>query len=156
MRLEQAFTVAAPAERVWSFLMDVPAMAGCIPGASDVRPIDDSTFEATVTTRIGPIAARFGCRIAVLDLDPAARTGAVEVSGRDNRIGGAVKARMAMSMAEQGGETTVRIVSDVEIMGKIGQYGHGMIGKRANAMLDSFVACARARLDERGDAGGGV
>jgi carbon monoxide dehydrogenase subunit G len=146
MRLEQTFTVAAPVERVWDFLMDVPAMAACIPGASDVRPVDDTAFAATVKTKIGPIAASFGCTIAVLELDEARRTGAVEVSGRDSRIGGAVKARMAMAMAEEGGETTVRIVSEVEVLGKIGQYGHGMIGKRANAMLDEFVACARARL----------
>ncbi len=147
MRLEQTFAVAAPVERVWAFLMDVPAMAVCIPGASEVRQVDDTTYDATVKTRIGPITASFGCKIAVLDLDEDRRTGSVEVSGRDTRIGGGVKARMAMTMAADGGETTVRIVSDVEVLGKIGQYGHGMIGKRANAMLDEFVACARARLE---------
>ena len=147
MRIEQSFTVAAPAERVWSFLMDVPAMATCIPGASDVRQVDDTAFDATVTTKIGPITARFGCKIAVLALDEAGRTGTVEVSGRDTRIGGAVKAKMSMTMAEDGDSTTVRIASDVEVLGKIGQYGHGMISKRANAMLDEFVACARARLE---------
>lgn len=147
MRMEQAFTVSVPVERVWSFLMDVPEMAACIPGASNVRQIDDANFDATVMTKIGPITASFGCRITVLDLDEVGRTGAVEVAGRDSRIGGAVKARMTMTMTEGGGDTTVRIVSDVEILGKIGQYGHGMISKRANSMLDEFVACARARLE---------
>ena len=146
MRIDQEFVVPAPVDRVWSFLMDVPAMAGCIPGAADVEQVDDTTFNATVKTRIGPIAASFGCKIAVLELDEAARTGTVEVSGRDPRIGGAVKARMTMTMTEDGGATTVRIASDVDVLGKIGQYGHGMITKRANAMLDEFAACARERL----------
>jgi carbon monoxide dehydrogenase subunit G len=53
---------------------------------------------------------------------------------------------MAMAMAEEAGETVVRITSDVEVLGKIGQYGHGMIAKRAAAMLDEFAACVRARL----------
>ena len=146
MRIEQELVVPAPADRVWAFLMDVPAMAGCIPGAADVQRVDDTTFNATVKTKIGPISASFGCKIVVLELDEAVRTGTVEVSGRDPKIGGAVKARMTMTMTEDGGATTVRIASDVDVLGRIGQYGHGMIAKRANAMLDEFAACARERL----------
>lgn len=146
MRIEQDLVVPAPADRVWTFLMDVPAMAGCIPGASDVQEVDDTTFNATVKTKIGPVSASFGCKIVVLELDEAARTGTVEVNGRDTRIGGAVKARMTMTMTEDGEATTVRIASDVDVLGRIGQYGHGMITKRANAMLDEFAACVRARV----------
>ena len=146
MRIEQDLVVPAPADRVWAFLMDVPAMAGCIPGASDVQGVDDTTFNATVKTKIGPVSASFSCKIVVLELNEMARTGTVEVSGRDTRIGGAVKARMTMTMTEDGEATTVRIASDVDVLGRIGQYGHGMITKRANAMLDEFAACVRARL----------
>ena len=64
MRLDQEFTVAAPADRVWTFLMDVPRLATCIPGASDVRQIEDRSYDATgvKTKMIGPIAASFGCK----------------------------------------------------------------------------------------------
>lgn len=146
MRLDQEFVVPAPADRVWAFLMDIPAMASCIPGASDVRQLDDRTYEATVKTKIGPISASFGCKITIVELDDATHTGIVEVSGKDAKIGGGVKARMVMTLHETGDETTVRIGSDVDILGKIGQYGHGMIGKRAAAMLDDFSACLRANL----------
>lgn len=148
MRIEQEFAVAAPAERVWAFLLDVPTLAQCIPGASDVAAVDEASFTATVTSKIGPITARFGCTIAVLALDPAARTGTVEISGRDAKIGGGITARVTMALTETAGQTTVRLVSDVDILGKIGQYGHGMVSKRANAMLDDFAACTRARLTE--------
>lgn len=146
MRLEQEFTVAAPVDRVWAFLMNVPEMAMCIPGASDVQQLDDKTFAARVTTKIGPITANFGCKITIVDLDNAAHAGVVEVSGKDAKIGGGVKARMAMTLHGEGDETTVRVGSDVDILGKIGQYGHGMIGKRATAMLDDFATCVRTHL----------
>ena len=147
MRFEHEFSVDASAERVWSFLMDVPQMAGCIPGASDVTAIDDSTYDATVTAKIGPISAKFGCRIAILNLDNVAHTGSVEVSGKDTKLGGGVKAKMEMSLnGDEAGPTTVRILSDVDIMGKIGQYGHGMITKRADAMLVDFANCARSKI----------
>jgi carbon monoxide dehydrogenase subunit G len=126
--------------------MDVPSMAACIPGASDVRRIDETTYDATVAARIGPISARFGCRIVVQALDETARAGTVEVSGKDVKLGGGVKARMEMALREADGVTTVAVVSDVDVLGRIGQYGHGMIGKRADAMLADFAACARARL----------
>lgn len=146
MKLNHSFTVDAPRECVWAFLMDVPSMAACIPGASEVQQVGDDTYDATVSAKIGPVSARFGCRISVLNLDEAAGTGTVEVSGKDTKLGGGVSARMQMGMTEDAGVTTVTIDSDVDIMGKIGQYGHGMISKRADAMLADFAACARGRL----------
>ena len=147
MRFEHQFSVDAPAERVWQFLMDVPQMAGCIPGATEIKQLDEKNYEANVTAKIGPITAKFGCRIAILDLDPAARTASVELTGKDARLGGGVKGKMTMSIAESAPEQSlVRIVSEVDVLGKIGQYGHGMLSKRADAMLDDFAACVRAKL----------
>src|SRR4051812_43637874 len=40
MRFEHHIEFKAPGDRVWAFLMDVPQMAACIPGASDVKEID--------------------------------------------------------------------------------------------------------------------
>lgn len=146
MKLEHSFTVEAPIERVWDFLMDIPSMSTCIPGSSGVVKVDETTYDATVTAKIGPISARFGCQISILETDAETHTSAVEVSGKDTKLGGAVKAKMQMALSEANGETTVTIVSDVDIMGRIGQYGHGMISKRADAMLADFAACARARV----------
>ena len=147
MRFEHEFSVDAPVERVWEFLMNVPEMASCIPGTSEIKQIDEKNFDATVAAKIGPITAKFGCRIVILELDPISHTAAVEMSGKDNRLGGGVKGKMAMTLAAiDPANTRVRIVSDVDILGKIGQYGHGMISKRADAMLTDFAGCARAKL----------
>lgn len=151
MRLEQELRLAAPADEVWAYLMDVPRMAQCIPGVSRIVVVDDTTYTATVGARIGPIAANFDCTIAMLQLDEVARSGTIEVSGQDRKIGGGVKSRMTMTLQGNGGQTVVRIVSDVDVLGKIGHYGHGIFEKRANAMLTEFAACARSVLEAGGE-----
>lgn len=147
MRFEHEFSVNAPIDRVWDFLMNIPAMASCIPGTSDVNRIDDTHYDATVAAKIGPITAKFGCRITIVALDPGAHSASVEMAGKDAKLGGGINGKMTMTLAAiDAGNTRVRIVSDVDILGKIGQYGHGMISKRADAMLTDFAAAARAKL----------
>lgn len=149
MKLEHTFTVDAPISSVWNFLMDVPRMANCIPGASDVTRIDDSTWDAMVSAKIGPISARFGCRIGIIAVDEEAHRGTVEVSGKDLKLGGSVKGTMLMTLEEEAGGTRIDISSDIDVMGRIGQYGHGMLSKRADGMLADFADCARSHIAEQ-------
>ncbi|HET9661268.1 MAG TPA: SRPBCC family protein [Thermomicrobiales bacterium] len=149
MKFEHSFTVNATVADTWDFLMNIPEMAGCIPGASDIAQVDDTTYDANVKAKIGPIGAKFACRVAIVALDPAARTGLVELTGKDSKLGSSVKAKMNMSMTEDDGGTTVTVVTDADVLGKIGQYGHGMIGKRADSMFADFTSCVKTQLEQR-------
>jgi carbon monoxide dehydrogenase subunit G len=145
VRIEQQLTVAAPAERVWAFLMDVPAMALCLPGVSQVEQVAPDRYTARVTQRVGPIAASFDCQIAVVSLDEAAYAATSRVTGRDGKIGAGVKAVMSMKLEPQGDSVLLTLVADVDVSGKIAQYGHGIIKQRAGAMLDDFGRCVNER-----------
>lgn len=146
MQFTHQFSVNAEAAAVWDFLCDVPRMATCIPGASNVREAGPGAYDADVAAKIGPVTARFACRVTVIDLNDDERTGVVELSGKDTKLGGGVKASMQMRL-ESTMPTDVIITSDVDVLGKIGQYGHGMISRRADAMLDDFAACVQAKLE---------
>jgi carbon monoxide dehydrogenase subunit G len=145
MQFTHQFSVDAPAEAVWGFLCDVPQMAPCIPGASNVREASLNAFDADVTAKIGPVTARFACRVTIVNLNDDERTGVVELSGKDSKLGGSVRATMQMRL-ESSNPTDVIITSDVDVLGKIGQYGHGMISRRADAMLEDFARCVQAEL----------
>ncbi len=54
---------------------------------------------------------------------------------------------MNMAMTESDGKTTVSVVTDADILGKIGQYGHGMISKRADSMFADFTSCVKTQLE---------
>lgn len=146
MQFTHQFSVNAPAEVVWDFLCDVPRMAACIPGASNVREAAPNAYDADVSAKIGPVTARFACRVTIINLNDAERTGVVELNGKDTKLGGGVKASMQMRL-ESSMPTDVIITSDVDVLGKIGQYGHGMLSRRADAMLDDFATCVKAKLE---------
>jgi carbon monoxide dehydrogenase subunit G len=146
MQFTHQFSVNAETEAVWDFLCDVPRMAACIPGASNVRETAPNAYDADVSAKIGPVTARFACRATIINLNDAERTVVVELNGKDTRLGGGVKASMQMRL-ESTMPTGVIITSDVDVLGKIGQYGHGMISRRADAMLDDFASCVQAKLE---------
>lgn len=145
MQFTHQFSVDAPIEAVWAFLCNVPAMAPCIPGASNVRETGPGAYDADVSAKIGPVSARFACQVTIVNLNDAEYRGVVELSGKDAKLGGGVKATMQMALNSTL-PTEVVITSDVDVLGKIGQYGHGMISRRADAMLDDFAECVRAKL----------
>ncbi|MBI2320378.1 MAG: carbon monoxide dehydrogenase, partial [Betaproteobacteria bacterium] len=39
MKFEHNAMIDAPVEKVWSFLMDIPAVAKCAPGMQSVEPL---------------------------------------------------------------------------------------------------------------------
>jgi carbon monoxide dehydrogenase subunit G len=149
MKFEHSFTVNATPTETWDFLMNIPKMAGCIPGASDISQIDENTYDANVKAKIGPIGAKFACRVAIVELDAEARHGMVELTGKDSKLGSSVKAKMNMTMTQVDGGTTVTVVTGADVLGKIGQYGHGMISKRADSMFADFTNCVKTQLGQR-------
>lgn len=146
MRIEQSLTVQAPAERVWAFLTDIPAMSECIPGVEKVEQVDDQNVKARIKTRVGPISVTFDCHVSILSLDEETYTGSAEVVGRDTRLGAGVRAVLEMSLVQDGENTTLNFVTETDLSGKIAQYGHGIIKQRANAMAKSFGQCVQKQL----------
>lgn len=141
MQLEHRARVPADPERVWAFLMDVPKMAGCLPGAENVVAESDDAFRGALRVRVGPIALRLEGRIIVVERDDAAHRAAMRAEAADKRVNGAVRATMGMSLVELSpAETEIVINSDVAVMGKLGEFGQPLIRKKADEMMGQFAA----------------
>ena len=141
MRIEQQLTIAAPVERIWDFLMDIPAMSQCIPGVENVEQIGENAFTARVKQKIGPVAVNFDCQITILSVDKASYSSSAQVIGRDVKVLSGMNAVMSMNLAPRDDGVIFTVVTDVEIAGKIAQYGHGIVRQRANALLEAFGQC---------------
>ena len=147
MKFEQTVDLpGASPERVWAFVMDVPSVATCIPGCDGVEALGDDRYKAVVTVKVGPIALRLASEISIVDKNEAAKSAALRVEAADKRVGGAVKATMAMKLEGYDGGTRLEVSTDANVMGRIGDFGQPIIRKKADQTLQEVAANLRKAL----------
>ena len=59
MRIEEGFTIDAPAAAVWAILSDPRQLSELLPGAEITEQIDDTTWEGGMTVKVGPLVASY-------------------------------------------------------------------------------------------------
>ena len=143
MLIEHRITVPAPPERVWAFMMDIPAVSSCVPGVGAVARIDDSTYSGVMTVRVGPIQIRLDGRVILAERDEAAGQARMDLQAADKRVNGAVNAKMRMQLSPSSAgddRTDVEIRTDANVMGKLGEFGQGVIRKKADQIVQEFAS----------------
>jgi carbon monoxide dehydrogenase subunit G len=148
MEITKSFTVHAPAEAVWAFLIDPYRVARCLPGAALTEKIDDQTYVGTITVKVGPVTASYRGRLHFDRLDPVAREAELSGAGQETRGKGGADMRMKSRVVERGpNETEVTVVSDVNVVGVLAQFGRGMIQDVSDALFQKFSQAMRRELE---------
>ena len=138
MELVHEFTVAVPVEQAWDVLTDVARIAPCMPGA-ELTEVDGGTYHGQVKIKVGPITARYKGTASFAEKDEAARRVVLKASGRDTRGQGTASATVTAAMAEEAGTTTVSIVTDLSVSGRVAQFGRGVMADVSARLLQQFV-----------------
>lgn len=147
MKIEREVTIGASQARVWEFLWDVPRLAACIPGASDVRAIEDGKrYAAVVADKVGPFRVKFPLEIEVLEVHAPDHLRA-RAGGRDTMVDGLVKVDLDVSLAEAAQGTALRLAADIAVLGKLGTLGHSVIVRRGNDIIDRFTSAVCRALE---------
>jgi carbon monoxide dehydrogenase subunit G len=147
VKLEHRVTVDAPRAKVWSVLMDLPAAAGCVPGTRDVAPVGDGV-RGTLDVRVGPVRLALAGTVAVESKDEGAGTARLRADAEDQRLGGAVRAFVDLAVSGDS-PTELRLVSDIAILGRIGELGQPLIARQADKVLAGFAECLRRTVAAR-------
>lgn len=148
MRLEQSFTVAAPAEEVWRALIDVERVAPCLPGAEVTEAGEDGVYRGLFTIKLGPTTVVYAGTLRMEQVDEAARTAVMAARGTDRRGQGGATATIASAVREEpGGATSVDVVTDFAITGRLARFGRGgMIEDVSKRLLGEFARCLQAQV----------
>jgi carbon monoxide dehydrogenase subunit G len=145
--IEKSFVVDAPASAVWELLTDPARVASCLPGAAITGKDDDKTWSGTMTVKVGPVTASYRGKIRFERLDAVAREAEIAASGQETRGKGGADMRMKSRVVERGpAETEVTIVSDVNVVGVLAQFGRGMIQDVSDQMFLKFTEAMRRQL----------
>jgi carbon monoxide dehydrogenase subunit G len=151
LEIAKTFVVNAEPEKVWSFLTDLPRVAGCLPGAAIGEKVDEKTSTGTMTIKVGPVSSTYRGKVVFERLDPGARTAEIVASGQDVRGKGGADLRLTSSLkALPGGQTEVTAVSLVNVTGILAQMGRGMIQDVSDEMFQIFSERMRAELEAAG------
>ena len=157
MKLENSFEVAAPPEKAWDLLMDVPRIVPCMPGAKLDEVVDESNWKATMQVKLGPISLTFATDVERKKVDEANRRVVLGANARETRNRGRASATIESSLAPTDGGTKIDLVTDLSLSGTVAQYGRGMIEDISSQMVTSFAQCLQAQLGESAEeAGAGV
>ena len=148
MKLEQAFDVTAPLERVWDALIDVERVAPCLPGASVTGRNDDGSYNGAFSVKIGPTTASYTGKLEMESVDETAHTAVMQANGTDKRGQGGAKATITSVLKPlDGGGTKVEVVTDYRITGRLARFGRGgMIEDISEKLLKQFAAALQQSL----------
>ena len=147
MKFTQNAQIPVAREPLWNFLMDVPKVAKSLPGVDAVHQIDDTTYEGSLKVRVGPIALNLTGKIVLEEKDKQNWRAALRAEAKDRMAAGAVNGKTHMSLKEISADQTELLVeSDVNILGKIGEFGQPIIRKKADSMLKEFVENIKKQL----------
>lgn len=140
MKFEHNVTVQAPKAKLWELLMDVPRVAKCVPGVESVEALGNDAYRGTLKVSVGPIKLSLAGDISITEADADAGKAAMRADAADKRVGGAVKATMDMQVTEASASTAdLTIITDAQVMGRIGEFGQPIIRKKADQIMQEFA-----------------
>ncbi len=146
MQIDNEFTVAAPIDRVWAYLLDVERVAPCMPGAELTEVVDDRTWKGKTSIKVGPVALSFAGTVVMQERDDAAHRVALKAQGMEQRGKGAASASVVSRLEEVAGGTKVTMQADLTVSGAVAQYGRGMIQDISQRLTGEFAACLERNI----------
>jgi carbon monoxide dehydrogenase subunit G len=147
VRLETEFAVDAAPDAVYHAILDIPSVAACLPGATVGEASGDGGYQATIAVKVGPVHLSYGGIVRVAVRDDAARRATLHADAEERHGHGAAQADIVFGVsAADGSGTTVDLITDIEVTGRGGQMGQGILHEVAVGLIDEFARCLSSRL----------
>ncbi|MEV6336924.1 SRPBCC family protein [Nocardia vinacea] len=145
MKIANEFTVNAPVQRAWAVLTDLEQVVPLMPGAQMVG-WEGEDFLGKLKVKVGPVTSEFTGRANFVERDEHDHRAVINGSGRDSRGSGNAAATITTQLREDGDKTRVTVDTDLKIVGKLAQFGSGMLQQVSEKLIREFVASLEAKL----------
>lgn len=147
-KIEERFEVQAPVERVWKYLIDPKRVVECLPGAELIEQQDEHTFLGAIKVKVGPLSMSYKGQAKFTEINE--QTHQVRMVGDAREVSGSGSTKVSMlstvsPLANGGSEVLVN--ADIDLVGKIVQFGRGMIQEVSKQMFRQFSTCVIKQLE---------
>ena len=149
MLIEGQFTLKAPIQEVWDFILDPGTLASCIPGTEKIEAIDDKTYESVVKQKVGPVSVKLKFTTTLTEIEPPRHIKAVG-RGADITKAGTFTQETTVDLAEiSKDEVAVSYNSNVSLVGRLATFGERIMRAKAKSVGDEFTQNLQEKLQSR-------
>lgn len=147
MEFTNEFSVTAPIDQVWPILVDAEAVAPCVPGARITEVIDSTHYRGTVKVKLGAVQMSYRGELE-MRADEAARTITLVAKGTEARGSGGASGTFTIALAPtDSGGTHVELHTQVDVTGRVAQFGRGIMQDVASRMIKEFAGCLEQKVE---------
>jgi len=148
MLIENEFTVAAPMDFLWNYLLDVEKIAPCMPGAELTEVVDDKNWKGKLNAKFGPVSMAFAGTVTIESRDDVAHRVVLSAKGMEQKGKGAANAKVT-SWLEPGPSddvTTVKMEADITLTGAAAQLSRGLLPEISKKLTQTFADCLQESM----------
>jgi uncharacterized protein len=146
MVIEGSFTVEAPIDKLFDFMLKPESIMTCIPGTESVKVIDENSYECIVKQKVGIITAKLKFVNRMTKIEKPTRL-EIEGEGEDVTKLGHFKNRTTVDLKEVSpGNVEVKYASDVSIVGKLAMFGDRIMRAKAKDVEKDFTKNLKEKL----------
>ncbi|WP_123028021.1 SRPBCC family protein [Mycolicibacterium stellerae] len=145
MKIANEFTVSAPIEDAWNVLTDLEQVIPLMPGAQMTGREGDDVL-GKVKVKVGPVTSEFSGKVHFVEQDSAVHRAVIDGKGKEARGTGNAAATVTAQLHDAGDHTRVTVDTDLKIVGKLAQFGSGMLQQVSEKLLGQFVESLEAKL----------
>jgi uncharacterized protein len=145
MKIANQFTVSAPIEQAWDVLCDLEQVIPLMPGAQ-LTGHEGDDYLGKVKVKVGPVTSEFSGKVRFVEQDRDQHRAVIDAKGKESRGTGNAAATVTARLDEDGERTSVSVDTDLKIVGKLAQFGSGMLQQVSEKLLGQFVESLEAKL----------
>lgn len=147
-KIAERFEVQAPVERVWKYLIDPASVVQCLSGAELLESQDERNFTGAIKVKVGPLSMSYKGKGSFTEVNDETHT--VRMVGEAREVGGSGSTKVTMVSVVtplDGGGSQVSVDAEITLVGRIVQFGRGMIEEVSRQMFRQFATCVKSRLE---------
>ncbi|TSD63186.1 xanthine dehydrogenase family Fe-S subunit [Aeromicrobium piscarium] len=130
----------APIEDIWEIIEDTQTLATCLPGAEIIADFGDDQYKGRMRVSLGPVRLAFLGDVKILERDETTHRVKVIGQAADASSGDVAAVVDLTAESRQDGGTDLRAVAELHMVGRIAQFGRGLVNDVSTDMFHQFAA----------------